>query len=114
MVIQQFMVGVKYSGVIEYIRLKYPDNYYELAHRIDKNTSGLLLIAKNKKSLINIQKHFVSNSIKKEYIAVSYNKTNNAIREKFSVNHPILKKKKRMIDLVRYQSKEKRVFHRFI
>ena len=81
-------------GVIEYIRLKYPDNYYELAHRIDKNTSGLLLIAKNKKSLINIQKHFVSNSIKKEYLAVSYNKSNNTIKEKFSVNHPILKKKK--------------------
>ena len=81
-------------GVIEYIRLKYPDNYYELAHRIDKHTSGLLILAKNKKSLINIQKHFVSNSIKKEYIAISYNKTNNAIKEKFSVNHPILKKKK--------------------
>ena len=79
-------------GVIEYIRLKNPDNYYELAHRIDKHTSGLLLIAKNKKSLINLQKHFVSNSIKKEYIAISYNKTNNAIKDKFSVNHPIQKK----------------------
>ena len=81
-------------GVIEYIRLKNPDNYYELAHRIDKHTSGLLLIAKNKKSLINIQKHFFSNSIKKEYIAISYNKTNNTIKEKFSVNHPIVKIKK--------------------
>ena len=81
-------------GVIEHIRLKNPDNYYELAHRIDKYTSGLLLIAKNKKSLINIQKHFVSNSIKKEYIAISYNQTNNTIKEKFSINYPILKKKK--------------------
>ena len=87
--------GTKNSlGVIEYIRLKNPDKYYELAHRIDKHTSGLLLIAKNKKSLINIQKHFVSNSIKKEYIAISYNKTNNTIKEKFSVNHPIEKKKR--------------------
>jgi len=39
-------------------------------HRLDKDTSGLLLIAKNEKALIFLQKQFKQRSVEKRYIAL--------------------------------------------
>ncbi len=41
-----------------------------LVHRIDKNTSGLLVIAKNEKSHTHLAKQFFDHSIKRRYIAL--------------------------------------------
>ncbi len=41
-----------------------------LAHRLDKDTSGLLLVAKTKQALENLQNQFKSRTIKKEYVAL--------------------------------------------
>jgi len=46
----------------------YPD--LSKAHRLDKDTSGVLLIAKNEKALIFLQKQFKQRSIEKKYIAL--------------------------------------------
>lgn len=39
-------------------------------HRLDKDTSGILLIAKNEKTLIFLQKQFKKREVKKKYLAL--------------------------------------------
>lgn len=48
------------------------DLYPEMSkvHRLDKDTSGVLLIAKNEKALIFLQKQFKQRSVEKKYIAL--------------------------------------------
>ena len=41
-----------------------------LVHRIDKDTSGLLVIAKNEKSMTSLAKQFFNHSIERKYIAL--------------------------------------------
>lgn len=43
---------------------------YGLVHRIDKNTSGLLLMAKNSRAMTHLAKQFYDHSIKRRYIAL--------------------------------------------
>ncbi len=47
-------------------------NFY-LVHRIDKDTSGLVLIAKNEKILLDLQKLFENHEIVKKYYALVHN-----------------------------------------
>nr|WP_317381170.1 RluA family pseudouridine synthase [uncultured Helicobacter sp.] len=42
-----------------------------LTHRIDKETSGLVLVGKHKKSITELGLMFLNNSIKKEYLALT-------------------------------------------
>jgi 23S rRNA pseudouridine1911/1915/1917 synthase len=41
-----------------------------LVHRIDKNTSGLLVVAKNEKAMTALAKQFFDHSIEREYLAL--------------------------------------------
>lgn len=41
-----------------------------LVHRLDKDTSGILIIAKTAKALENLQRQFATREVKKEYIAL--------------------------------------------
>jgi 23S rRNA pseudouridine1911/1915/1917 synthase len=43
---------------------------FGLVHRIDKNTSGLLVLAKNEKSLTSLAKQFFDHSVKRQYVAL--------------------------------------------
>jgi len=43
---------------------------YGVVHRLDKDTSGLLLVAKNNKSLIFLQKQFKNRKVEKKYICL--------------------------------------------
>jgi len=43
-----------------------------IVHRIDKETSGLLIVAKNKDSFENLQKQFKDRVVKKTYLALSH------------------------------------------
>jgi 23S rRNA pseudouridine955/2504/2580 synthase len=59
------------SGVIEQIRAARPElRYLELVHRIDKETSGVLLMAKKRTALVHLQKQFSNRTIAKHYRAV--------------------------------------------
>ena len=62
-------------GVIEIVRklYKYSENF-NLAHRIDKSTSGCLVIAKKMSALRDIHKQFRQRSVKKVYECVVYGK----------------------------------------
>lgn len=43
-----------------------------IVHRIDKDTSGILLVAKNAKALCNLQRQFKNHQIGKRYLALVY------------------------------------------
>ena len=66
--------GVQF-GVIEALRAMRPDAHYlELVHRLDRETSGCLLIAKKRSMLRQIQALFEAREIKKTYWLLSQNK----------------------------------------
>ncbi len=59
------------GGIIELLRMTRPDlRYLELIHRIDKETSGCLLLAKNRKTLLAWHEHLLHRRVRKQYIAL--------------------------------------------
>lgn len=62
--------GVSF-GVIEQLRRQRPQaRYLELAHRLDRDTSGLLLIAKKRSALTALHDLFRAGRIEKRYLAL--------------------------------------------
>ena len=68
--------GTLLNGVAWYMQHKDPAidestlPRYGLVHRIDKNTSGLLLMAKNSKAMTALARQFYDHSVKRKYIAL--------------------------------------------
>jgi 23S rRNA pseudouridine1911/1915/1917 synthase len=58
------------NSLIEILRKAFPKEDFKLVHRLDANTTGLVLIAKNKASAAEITKQFESKKVKKEYLAL--------------------------------------------
>ena len=55
-------------GVIEILRQLRPElEFLELVHRIDKETSGLLLLAKNRPTLLGLHESFKTGEVNKHY-----------------------------------------------
>lgn len=61
--------GVRW-GVIDAIRKLRPDDTFELAHRLDRETSGCLLLARNTRSLRNLHVQFRGQQANKQYLAL--------------------------------------------
>ena len=62
--------GVSF-GVIEQLRMARPHaSYLELVHRLDRETSGILLLAKKRSALINLQDQFRERETGKTYLAL--------------------------------------------
>lgn len=58
-------------GVIEALRLIKSDlPFLELVHRLDRDTSGCLLLAKSRQSLLNLQQQMLSDGIDKRYLTL--------------------------------------------
>ena len=58
-------------GVIEQLRRQRPQaRFLELAHRLDRETSGLLLVAKKRATLTALHEMFRAGRIKKRYLAL--------------------------------------------
>ena len=77
------------SGIIEGLRLMRPDaRFLELVHRLDKDTSGCLLIAKKRSALRKLQEFFRNSEIKKTYQALLAGQWE---RKKLIVTAPLLK-----------------------
>jgi len=77
------------SGVIEGLRAIRPDDrFLELAHRIDKATSGCLLVAKKRSTLKLLHDLFRENKVKKTYIALLVGQWE---RKKLLVTAPLLR-----------------------
>ncbi len=58
-------------GVIEAMREATGKKYLELVHRIDKDTSGLLMISKKRSALKVLQQHLVDKTIQKHYLCLA-------------------------------------------
>lgn len=67
---EHLLVIDKPAGV-EMVELLYPSAGGP-AHRLDKDTSGLLVIAKNQEVLAKLQEQFKNRQVEKEYIALVY------------------------------------------
>ncbi len=62
--------GVSF-GVIEQLRMTRPEaKYLELVHRLDRDTSGILLIAKRRSALVHLQAQFKNRETGKTYLAL--------------------------------------------
>lgn len=58
-------------GVIEAMREVTGKKYLELIHRIDKDTSGLLMISKKRSTLKTLQQNLVDKTIQKHYLCLA-------------------------------------------
>jgi len=77
------------SGVIEALRAMRPESrFLELAHRIDKATSGCLLVAKKRSTLKVLHDVFRDNAVKKTYLALLVGQWE---RKKMLVTAPLLR-----------------------
>ncbi|MCA1979484.1 MAG: RluA family pseudouridine synthase [Thiobacillus sp.] len=58
-------------GVIEQMRLELPEcRYMELVHRLDRETSGVLLIALKRRALVNLHEAMREGKIRKRYLTL--------------------------------------------
>ncbi|AKC60568.1 23S rRNA pseudouridine(955/2504/2580) synthase RluC [Blochmannia endosymbiont of Camponotus (Colobopsis) obliquus] len=58
-------------GIIEALRFIRPkEEFLELIHRLDRDTSGVLLLAKQRFSLLELHKQFLLRKIEKKYLAL--------------------------------------------
>lgn len=68
--------GTLINGVAYYLKQQNPSieesglNRFGMVHRIDKNTSGLLVLAKNPKSMTDLAKQFFNHTVYRRYIAL--------------------------------------------
>jgi 23S rRNA pseudouridine955/2504/2580 synthase len=77
------------SGIIEGLRLLRPEaKFLELVHRLDKDTSGCLVIAKKRSALRAFHAIFRDNQVKKTYLALLSGQWK---KKKLVVNAPLLK-----------------------
>lgn len=80
--------GVDY-GVIEALRALRPEaRYLELAHRLDRETSGCLIIAKKRSALRVLHEQFREKDMHKQYLALVKGKFSSRLK---LVNAPLLK-----------------------
>ena len=80
--------GVSF-GVIEQIRRARPEaRYLELVHRLDKDTSGLLMIAKKRSALVKLHEAIRNDHPKKIYLALGVGRLEN---DRFHVKLPLFK-----------------------
>ncbi len=62
--------GVSY-GVIESLRAERPEaKFLELVHRLDRDTSGLLMVAKKRSALVELHRMLREGEVDKRYLAV--------------------------------------------
>jgi len=59
-----------------------------IVHRIDKDTSGLLLVAKNKDAFNYLKSQFMHRTVKKEYVAIVLGRITEPL---FEINAPIIR-----------------------
>ena len=75
-------------GAIELMRAARPAEHLELAHRLDRDTSGVLVFARSRRGLTGVQELIRSGETKKQYLCLM---TGKLARARFDVNAPLRK-----------------------
>jgi 23S rRNA pseudouridine955/2504/2580 synthase len=57
-------------GAIEALRVLYPHDTLELVHRLDRDTSGLMLIARKRQTLVQLQSTMKQGGMRKRYLTL--------------------------------------------
>lgn len=72
--------GISY-GVIEQLRYQHPDwKFLELVHRLDRETSGVLLLAKKRRALVDLHRQIREGLVHKSYQVLVSGKWRNLIQ----------------------------------
>ncbi len=79
--------GIAY-GAIELLRAAFPDEFLELAHRLDRDTSGVLVLARSRRALVGLQQAIREGNVTKQYLCLM---TGLPKRTRFDVNAPLRK-----------------------
>ena len=58
------------NTLVAILRERYPAEQLQICHRIDRETSGVLLVARNRESASFLKRAFASRSVKKTYLAL--------------------------------------------
>ncbi|MCG7489441.1 23S rRNA pseudouridine(955/2504/2580) synthase RluC [Vibrio sp. Of14-4] len=94
--------GLKF-GAIEALRALRPQSrFLELVHRIDRDTSGLLLVAKKRSALRHLQAQFRAKTVQKYYFALVMGQWKSSCKK---VTAPLLKNEVNSIVRVNAQGK---------
>ncbi|MCF7969996.1 MAG: 23S rRNA pseudouridine(955/2504/2580) synthase RluC [Methylococcaceae bacterium] len=84
------------TGVIEALREIRPESHFlELVHRLDKDTSGCLIIAKKRSALRTLHEYFRGDGVRKSYLALLGGRWD---QEKVIVDQPLLKSTNQSIE----------------
>ena len=75
-------------GAIELLRAARPNEHLELAHRLDRDTSGVLVFAKSRSGLVGLQAAIRAGTVTKQYLCLMLGHPSKA---KFDVNAPLMK-----------------------
>ena len=75
-------------GAIELLRAARPQEHLELVHRLDRDTSGVLVFAKTRAGLTGLQAEIRAGTVTKQYLCLMLGHPSKA---KFDVNAPLLK-----------------------
>jgi 23S rRNA pseudouridine955/2504/2580 synthase len=79
--------GIRH-GAIELLRAARPHEHLELAHRLDRDTSGILVLARSRAGLTGVQALIREGAVTKQYLALLGGRLE---RPKFDVNVPLRK-----------------------
>ncbi len=75
-------------GAIELLRAARPKEHLELVHRLDRDTSGVLVLARSRRGLTGLQALIREGAVRKQYLCLM---TGRLERAKFDVNAPLRK-----------------------
>jgi 23S rRNA pseudouridine955/2504/2580 synthase len=75
-------------GAIELLRAARPDQHLELVHRLDRDTSGVLVFAKTRAGLTGLQAAIRAGEVTKQYLCLM---VGHPPKARFDVNAPLLK-----------------------
>ena len=75
-------------GAIELMRAARPNEHLELVHRLDRDTSGVLVFARTRAGLTGLQEEIRGNTVTKQYLCLMVGHPSKA---KFDVNAPLAK-----------------------
>jgi 23S rRNA pseudouridine955/2504/2580 synthase len=75
-------------GAIELLRAARPNDHLELVHRLDRDTSGVLVFAKTRSGLIGLQAAIRAGEVVKQYLCLM---VGHPPKAKFDVNAPLAK-----------------------
>ncbi|KRE88969.1 23S rRNA pseudouridylate synthase [Frateuria sp. Soil773] len=75
-------------GAIELLRAARPNEHLELVHRLDRDTSGVLVFARTRAGLVGLQAAIRAGQVTKQYLCLM---TGHPPKARFDVNAPLLK-----------------------